>query len=509
MVDPDEKRAVLLFKERGKGTRWIAKAVGLARSTVQTILKEDLKPGEPASRSRKLTPQLDRIRTLYTKCDRNISRVAEELEAEMMQPIAYSTLTDFCRHHEFGKPRTPEPAGRYDFGLSEEQQHDTSPVWLTVGGVERKYQAASMKLAYSKNRYLRFYRRFRKFECHDFHVRAGEFFCGMCGREMVDNTSVIIAHGTGKDAIPTPEMAAFAARYRFEIKAHEKGDANRSARVERDFSFIQTNFPKGRTFADDDDLNRQAEEWCRKKNMMFHRKLRVFLNRLFEEEKPHLRALPAFRPPACQWYHKRRVDVEGLVVLDGNSYSAPNEYVGKTVSIKETIDTITLMDGARELCVHKRIPEGERRESRLPGHGRLAVRRQRGLQAPSTEEAWIAERSSVLADYVKGLKRLGSRRFPGQLRKLCLLCREYEIAEVETGVARATAYQLFDVTRLEGILLQEYGARLFGKRVGIVDSPGTEPAPAGAGAKTAADTEDDTDTEQEPDAPGGEDDGNA
>ena len=82
MVDPDKKRAVLLFKERGKGTRWIANAVGLARSTVQEILKEDMKPGEPASRSRKLTPQLDRIRTLYTKCDRNISRVAEELEAQ-------------------------------------------------------------------------------------------------------------------------------------------------------------------------------------------------------------------------------------------------------------------------------------------------------------------------------------------------------------------------------------------------------------------------------------------
>lgn len=476
MVDPAKRRAVFLFREDGKGTRWIAKAVGLARSTVQTILKEGPTPAERASRPRKLTAHLDRIRTLYTECDRNISRVAEELEAETMQPIAYSTLTDFCRHHQFGQPRTPEPAGRYQFGPGEEQQHDTSPMVLVVGGVRREYQATSMKLAFSRNRYLRFYRRFRKLECQDFHVRAAAFFGGVCAREVIDNTSVMIAHGTGENAVPIPEMEAFAARYGFQIKAHEKGDANRKARVERDFSFIQRNFPKRRTFTDDEDLNRQAEEWCRKKNAKFHRKLRVFLNRLFEEEKPHLKPLPAYCPPACQWYHNRRVDVEGLVVLDGNSYSAPNEYVRKTVSIKATMDTVTLMDGPRELCVHARIPEGDRRESRLPGHGRSALRRQKNAPTPSQEEAWIAERSPVVANYVRGLKRLGGRRFPAQLRKLYGLCHEYEIREVETGVARAIEYGLYDVTRLEGILLQRYGARLFGKRVGTIadDEPCAE-----------------------------------
>jgi hypothetical protein len=140
------------------------------------------------------------------------------------------------------------------------------------------------------------------------------------------------------------------------------------------------------------------------------------------------------------------------------------------------MDTVTLMDGPRELCVHPRIPEGERRESRLPGHGRSAIRRQKNAPTPSQEETWIAERSPVVADYVRGLKRLGGRRFPAQLRKLHGLCHEYEIREVETGVARAIGYGLYDVTRLEGILLQRYGARLFGKRVGSIadDAPRDE-----------------------------------
>jgi transposase len=40
------------------------------------------------------------------------------------------------------------------------------------------------------------------------------------------------------------------------------GDANRSARVERPFDYIENNFFPGRTFTDWEDLNAQARSWC-------------------------------------------------------------------------------------------------------------------------------------------------------------------------------------------------------------------------------------------------------
>jgi len=152
------------------------------------------------------------------------------------------------------------------------------------------------------------------------------------------------------------------------------------------------------------------------------------------------------------------------VCLDGNRYSAPNEYLDKELTLKETMDTITLMGGRHELCVHGRIPEGERGESRLPGHGRdLTQRRSPSTREPSMEEVWIAAQPGMLTDYVKGLKRLGSRRSPHQIRKLYALCHEYEVAEVEKTACSAAAYGLFDVTRLESMLLHAHGARLFGQ----------------------------------------------
>jgi transposase len=60
----------------------------------------------------------------------------------------------------------------------------------------------------------------------------------------------------------------------FRFQAHEKGDANRSAHVERSFSYIENNFLAGRSFQDWEDANRQARQWCDQVNATFRNKLK-------------------------------------------------------------------------------------------------------------------------------------------------------------------------------------------------------------------------------------------
>jgi hypothetical protein len=48
-----------------------------------------------------------------------------------------------------------------------------------------------------------------------------------------------VLSGTGKAMVPVPEMEAFSRRLHFRFVAHEKGDANRSASVERLFHHIE------------------------------------------------------------------------------------------------------------------------------------------------------------------------------------------------------------------------------------------------------------------------------
>jgi transposase len=64
-------------------------------------------------------------------------------------------------------------------------------------------------------------------------------------------------------------MAAFGERLGFRFVAHAIGNANRSARVERPFWFIENNFLAGRAFSGWEDLNRQARQWCDRVNATY------------------------------------------------------------------------------------------------------------------------------------------------------------------------------------------------------------------------------------------------
>jgi len=125
-------------------------------------------------------------------------------------------------------------------------------------------QTASAVLCYSRMMFFQCYPTFRRFDCKVFLTEALRYFGGAAARTMIDNTHVVVLRGSGRDMVPVPEMAAFGERYGFQFVAHAIGNANRSARVERPFWFIETNFLAGRTFSSWENLNQRAREWCDK-----------------------------------------------------------------------------------------------------------------------------------------------------------------------------------------------------------------------------------------------------
>jgi hypothetical protein len=129
-------------------------------------------------------------------------------------------------------------------------------------------------------------------------------------RMMIDNTHVVVLRGTEREMIPVPEMEAFAERLGFRFVAHAIGNANRSARAERPFSFIENNFLAGRTFASWEELNQRARQWCDRVNATYKKHIRAVPRELFAVERMHLKPLPAWIPEVYR-LHQRTVDVEG------------------------------------------------------------------------------------------------------------------------------------------------------------------------------------------------------
>ena len=168
---------------------------------------------------------------------------------------------------------------------------------------------------------------------------------------MIDNTHVVVLRGTGREMIPVPEMEAFAERFGFRFVAHAIGDANRSARVERPFSFIENNFLAGRTFASWEDLNQQARQWCDKVNSTYKKHIRAVPRELFAVERMHLKPLPAWIPEVYR-LHQRTVDVEGYVSVNSIRYSVPVAWIGRRVEVRETRDKIEIELDARHIVTH-------------------------------------------------------------------------------------------------------------------------------------------------------------
>ena len=377
-------------------------------------------------------------------------RVHEELVATGAE-LSYPALTAFCRRHGIGQA-PPVASGQYHFEPGEEMQHDTSPHEVELGGKKRKVQTASAVLCYSRMLFFQCYPTFRRFDCKVFLTEALRYFHGAATRVMIDNTHVVVLRGTGREMIPVPEMEAFGDRFGFRFAAHELGHANRSARVERPFSFIEGNFLAGRTFASWEDLNQQAHQWCDKVNSTYKKHLRAVPRELFAVERLHLEPLPSWIPEVYR-LHQRLVDIEGYVALNSNRYSVPLEWIGRRVEVRETKDKIEIQLDARRLVTHRRIAEAEHQRVMLAEH-----RPPRGQRAPRPdphpEEQAIVTAAPELADYIAGLKQRSRKAITLALRQLLRLVREYPREPVLGAVREATRYGLYDLDRLERMILR-------------------------------------------------------
>jgi len=307
--------------------------------------------------------------------------------------------------------------------------------------------------------FFQYYPRFQRFECKVFLTESAGYYKGTTTTMMIDNTHVVVLRGTGADMVPVPEMVAFGERFGFHFKAHEVGDANRSARVERPFRFIEKNFLAGRKFADWDDLNRQAREWCDRVNATYKKHIRAVPRELFAVERLHLKPLPAWIPEVYR-LHERIVDVEALVSLHSNRYSVPGDWIGRRVEVRETKDKVEIQLGPRDLVTHERVWDATGERFILPEHRRprgQGIRKHR----PEAEERAILELVPDIAEYVSALKQR-TRKLPTlALRQLLRMVREYPRTALLGAIQEAARYGLYDLDRLERMILRRIAGDYF------------------------------------------------
>jgi hypothetical protein len=299
---------------------------------------------------------------------------------------------------------------------------------------------------------------FNRLYCKVFLTDALDYLGGAAEICEIDNTHVVVASGTGARMVPAPEMAAFAERFRFTFRAHEKGDANRSARVERPFHHIEHNFLAGRTFTALADLNAQARTFCEKVNATYKDHLHASPREFFGAERPHLRPLPLFIPEVYA-LHQRLVDVEGYVNVHSHRYSVPYLLIGRQLEVRETKDRIDVYHGPRLVASHQKVLSRTFTRVTMPEH--RPPRGARPSTQPLPEEQTLAQADPPVPAYAAALKQRSAGRGTLALRRLLVLYREYPRTAFLQAVTLAQQYGLFDLDRLERLTLRVIAKEYF------------------------------------------------
>ena len=398
-----------------------------------------------------------RIREIFSNVGGNVERVREILTDEGHE-VAYSTLTRIVRDLELRGAK--QRAGTYTFGPGQEMQHDTSPHHVMMGGKKISAQCAGLVLAYSRKLFIQYYPGFTRFEARVFLDKAFRYMDGTCPHCTIDNTSVIVASGSGPDADIAAEMERFGQIYTVRFVPHRIGDANRSARIERNFDYVESNFLAGRSFTDWHDLNTQALAWCNEvANTKVKRSLGMSPEAAYLVEKPYLTVLPSYIPPVYLTL-QRTVDLEGYVAVDTNRYSVPERLIGQELEVHKLWDRIEVFGKNQKVADHPRLID--KRETRITQAGHHEpLHRTRTYAGACEEEKALTDHYEWLDTYVGILKKRLSGRGVRQLRRLLELKRTYPAEAFEKAVREASHYGLFDLARLEQMILSSVAGDFF------------------------------------------------
>jgi transposase len=439
--------SVRVLKTQGHSLREISRLLKLSRNRVRRILRahDGESPASPPCDAQTLS----RLEDAFGRARGNVVRVQQLLAEENDLHISYSTLTRWIR--EVGLRSPPQRSGEYQLAPGAEAQHDTSPHRVTIAGKMVTAQCAGLVLAYSRRLFIQYYSRFTRFEAKHFLLEAARFMDGTCPRCVIDNTSVIVADGTGADAVIAPEMVAFARTLGFHFQAHAVGHADRKGRIERPFFYVETNFLPGRSFSSFADLNHQTLAWCREiANQKPKRVLGMSSEAAYLIERPYLQLLPHAVPPVYEVF-ERVVDLYGYVSVDTNRYSVPERFVGQSVTVYKYPADIRICRRGTEIARHPRLTEQRDARRTVPEHHPTPVRMNRGSVL---EEKLLAGHHPSLECYAAALKQRGRGRGVRALRRLLELKRTYPSAPFFAAIEQALQFGLFDLGRLEKLILE-------------------------------------------------------
>ncbi|MFQ5937923.1 MAG: IS21 family transposase [Acidiferrobacterales bacterium] len=398
----------------------IARQLAVHHSTVERVLREAGVEREHQRQRR--SSMLDPYVALITQTLEQFPSLSAARLFDMVKARGYAGGPDHFRHRiaQLRPRRAREAYLRLRTLPGEEAQVDWAHFGkLTIGHAERPLMAFVMVLSYSRYTFLRFYLNATLANLVRGHVEAFATLGGCARKVLYDNMRSVVLERRADAIRFHPTLLELAAHYRFEPRPVALARGNEKGRVERMIRFVRDSFFTARSFRDLDDLNAQADLWCRTRaaERPCPEDRQRTVREVFDEERPKLLDLPDNPFPT-----EERVEVHiaktPYARFDGNDYTVPHDCVGRTLVVVATLDTVRILDGNDRIASHPRSFErGQQIEDPAHIEALLAHKRQ-GREhrakdrlhhaAPSAKALFLAaaERRQHLGVLTRGLIEL-------------------------------------------------------------------------------------------------------
>lgn len=292
---------------------------------------------------------------------------------------SYQTLTRYL--HSVRGPTRGQVAVtmRIETTPAEEFQFDWSDCnyFARRWGWDHELHCLGCVLCWSRYKYWWFASSIDKL--HTFEGLA-QFFEDIGGMPAVGRTDRMgqLGRSRGKAFVLHPPALAFARHYDFAIKACDAGDAKRKGKIERPFRDLKRGFLSECDLdppSDIGELNRRAVKWLeRHVHGVVHGTTKERPAERFRVERPLLGALPQVRFDTAL-RDTRRVGRVPLFEWDTVFYSAPVEFAGKLVEVRQPVgyDVVELRFLGRLEAIHQLAAKGSEPQW-LPEHKAAAER---------------------------------------------------------------------------------------------------------------------------------------
>jgi transposase len=187
------------------------------------------------------------------------------------------------------------------------------------------------------------------------HVEAFRFFGGVAGKVLTDLQKVAVFSGAGKNAVKQEQFKLLEAHYAFEgvftnaYAGNEKGAVEDLCKLIRQVAF--TPMPKGQNLKEIQD---QVTQRCRD-YIRFHKvKDRPRpVAAMLDDERPLLMPLPT-KPLSAYAEEEAKVAHDLTFRYGATKYSAPQGYIGKTVTVRASSYRVEAWYKGALVCSHAR-----------------------------------------------------------------------------------------------------------------------------------------------------------